>query len=535
MSTIAMSRTRPIIKWDSGLLFRLPDELLVQVLEELDFRTLARCRQVCKLLLTIINGAAALQYKIELGVAGMENGPSRAPFGTADRLARLKKHQQAWDALQSHEPIRWISMEERGVWELYGNVLAQAKDPTTLCFQQLPSIIRGIDSKEWTLENFDFVIRDFGMDPAQDLLVLVQSPHASIHEPYRIHLRHLSSGERHSIASTNAILIHSSRTDNYSFTTIQVSGDLLGILFADPVEDDVQLIVWNWTTGTRICRVIDEDIGSFAFLTSRHVLLALAGPDYDEDVLGPVLFVIDVFQHAGTGTDTLLQSDYLCKFSLPQLSEQVIHYSVLIRSDPAPAWKPHPDLKVPFYTARHERLLVLTLNVIEETRRFRSFLLLVPSSTLTYRIDAGASASDRRVFQWEDWGPTGTRLIRAPAQHTRVWVCHVFGMKFAFKHIANDKTEICIMDFNWLPVMRQKAEDSDDLELNLKDQMTTIRSGRIFENPVSTSLPYRSRSIVLDLPSGEGPIPLTAVMLSEDSLIMVADMPGIRKFGIITY
>ena len=61
-----------------------------------------------------------------------------------------------------------------GVWELYGNVLAQAQGERTLHFKQIPSAIRGIQGTEWTIPDVGCKMRDFGMDPAQDLLVVIE-------------------------------------------------------------------------------------------------------------------------------------------------------------------------------------------------------------------------------------------------------------------------------------------------------------------------------------------------------------------------
>ena len=65
-------------------------------------------------------------------------------------------------------------MRRGGVWELYGGVLAQAEGESKLVCAQLPSVIRRIEEKEWTIEDVGVKIRDFGMDPAQDLLIIIE-------------------------------------------------------------------------------------------------------------------------------------------------------------------------------------------------------------------------------------------------------------------------------------------------------------------------------------------------------------------------
>ena len=117
-----------------------------------------------------------MQYIIELAAAGQVNGPEASGTSSASRLEALKKHQSSWDNLKWSRELR-IPMEHGGLWEFYGGVLAQSTAGGTLTFTQLPSDLRSIEEKVWTLgPNLGVVVRDFGMDPSQDLLVLIESP-----------------------------------------------------------------------------------------------------------------------------------------------------------------------------------------------------------------------------------------------------------------------------------------------------------------------------------------------------------------------
>ena len=60
------------------------------------------------------------------------------------------------------------------VWELYGNVLAQSEGKRTVHFKQIPSAIRGIEGKEWTIPDVGCNITEIGTDPAQDLLLVIE-------------------------------------------------------------------------------------------------------------------------------------------------------------------------------------------------------------------------------------------------------------------------------------------------------------------------------------------------------------------------
>lgn len=141
--------------------------------------------QVCRLFRAIISEAVIFQYKIELGANGMEDGPSSA-LSAAHRLEKLKKHQAAWDELKWTED-KTVDMSIGHVWELYGGVLAQSNLNRAIFCRQLPSHLRGIEEKTWTVDISSFDLRDFTMDPSQDLLAIAEKPrsmYVSIYHRY---------------------------------------------------------------------------------------------------------------------------------------------------------------------------------------------------------------------------------------------------------------------------------------------------------------------------------------------------------------
>lgn len=114
----------------------------------------------------------ALQYTVALATAGQQDGSS-SRLSTAVRSQMLADHQDAWRKLEWSEHTS-VPMKPGGVWELYGGVFAESSmDRETLFFRQLPSRLRGIETREWHVD-VGFHIRDFGMDPSQDLLVALQ-------------------------------------------------------------------------------------------------------------------------------------------------------------------------------------------------------------------------------------------------------------------------------------------------------------------------------------------------------------------------
>jgi len=202
----------------------------------------------------------------------MDGPPS--PLTAADRIALLKEHNAAWESLRWKESNN-LPMQQGHVWELSGGVFAQSSSSNLLHFRRLPSQCRNIEEKSWRVA-LDIDIRDFTMDPGQDLLVVIEKPrsplpyvhplsyifpilnllyynsnHSEIVRQIRIHLRSLTTGDKHRLAPQLPLLIHDlnvqeARRMTY---TLQVCGNLLGVLFTSHVVPVSGLTVWNWTTG----------------------------------------------------------------------------------------------------------------------------------------------------------------------------------------------------------------------------------------------------------------------------------------------
>ncbi|KAH9910844.1 hypothetical protein B0H21DRAFT_492444 [Amylocystis lapponica] len=78
-------------------------DVLTPILDSLAVRDLLACKQVSRYLLEVIDGSERLQYKIDLAVAGMVDGPPSA-LCTAERRSMLREYQKAWCSLEL--PVR---------------------------------------------------------------------------------------------------------------------------------------------------------------------------------------------------------------------------------------------------------------------------------------------------------------------------------------------------------------------------------------------------------------------------------------------
>jgi hypothetical protein len=102
----------------------------------------------------------------------MVDGPPGS-LTTSERLELLRSYEASWKNIQWGEH-NTVSYPQGPASELYGNVWAHSRGSNAIDFVQLPSRLRGISMRQWTLR-FDFDVRDFSMDPSQDLLVLIEN------------------------------------------------------------------------------------------------------------------------------------------------------------------------------------------------------------------------------------------------------------------------------------------------------------------------------------------------------------------------
>ncbi|KAJ3528106.1 hypothetical protein NM688_g8037 [Phlebia brevispora] len=511
----------------------LPRELIVRILGYLPYNDLLRCMEVCKSLCDMSH-SVELRYKVELAAAGMEDGSSSA-LSTADRLRRLEEHQVAW------RDLRWksetvVPMLRGGVWELYGGVLAQSRGRETLVFRQIPSEIRGIEEKVWENE-IGFRIRDFGMDPAQDLLVVIESPNGNgIH---RIHLLTVSAAKPHPQACRPAVISHSPNGANFSFA-IQVSGEHIGVLFIGSTHDsESELLIWNWHTGMLEMALHGRELASFSFLTNQHVLVGFVQAvflDHPQDP--PSLRVYD-FENCAKEPVHILDAGYEYALDFPPMQPDGAVLAAAIRSDPSPIWKPSEDLSVPFYTARNDRLFVITCWVAEG-HHITTLILYIPSSTVLKYLSIPEKTEENHHFPWDAWGPSGTRMRMAPAGHSMVWVCYVYGQCFVAPY--RERTQalttprgpkmVQLFNFNQLAVQRAWSRGEQELEnTEIITGPSTVQLS-VFTQPIQTSLPYLWKKVCVPYHADRT---FDAVMLAEDAIITVTSDPDCREYRILSF
>lgn len=258
-------------------ILQLPPEIIILIITNLSSNDILRLSEVhliippsrtltsliypqtCQLLHKLVETSASIRYQIEREVANVVHGESC--LSSADCLTLLKKTEYNWATLRFSR-VEEVKSRQGNLWELFGGVLAFSLRPSDhfntyegLSFTELPSAVRATASETRRLTNLGSNIRDFGMDPAQDLLIIIEVIQAPVR--YLVKLLTMSTGQPHPLASQPTL----SCSDRLSFIrynfVIQVMGDFLGVLLHTTLQNHFiilqdQFLLWNWKTGHKV-------------------------------------------------------------------------------------------------------------------------------------------------------------------------------------------------------------------------------------------------------------------------------------------
>jgi len=183
---------------ETSRLLLLPSELLIENLRHLDYLSILRCSsvctpryslhgilelirvtlQVCRQLKAVVDSSVELQYRIELGLDYMLDGPPSI-LTTAERLERLRALRRAWTLFEWKREIRVPMSGDCQAYELVGGVFAKTSGDILSRIGSRHFVSTWLPSSSdpgHTLVRGDLGIatKDFAIDPTQDLIALVK-------------------------------------------------------------------------------------------------------------------------------------------------------------------------------------------------------------------------------------------------------------------------------------------------------------------------------------------------------------------------
>ncbi|KAJ8472877.1 hypothetical protein ONZ45_g16497 [Pleurotus djamor] len=435
---------------------------------------------------------------------------SRFDFDPSQKLRMLRQYQTAWANMNLKvakvvKPLPTSSSPP----ECFGGIFAYHDfNVEKLMLYQLPSVVRNIPWREWSVQAIDDnILRDFAIDPSQDLLIFIEnSPLAP--GMFRFHRMALSSGQHHELTESTSPIQHED-TDHYRFT-LRVCARSLAALFVGEAELG-RLVIWDWQTGQRKQIFEHTPIRHFAFMDEEHILLATYLRD-EQSRIYPGLSVLDLLHDASQAQGSA-RIAYTLAF--PPLTREAQAHSMKIFADPSPAHQPHHSLQTPFCIPTNARIFIIVLwnindtpiNIIAHGRQLRSFA-------------KSPHTSSSGVIHWDKWGPSSTRLVpdsfisnsgasRREATYGEKYV-GIMASDSSYRH------KIQFFDFNQETFRCTLANQNrrGNWEFWPANRPSTLKAG-FFAEDLVTRLPCRQMYRIIQTPS-----PLLSIIFAEDCLIL---------------
>ncbi|KAH8099920.1 hypothetical protein BXZ70DRAFT_1065024 [Cristinia sonorae] len=390
----------------------LPNEILEIILLGVEVQSVVRVRQVCRKFNGLICNSISIQYRIELVIDGLEDGP---PGGKSisDRLETLRSRRSAWTAMQpTYERVIEFQIPNamnicpriatRGhfAWVAWANDSEQAH----LHILQVPSVYRGIPEKEWVIEggvgNGDGVsfasAECVAIEPDEDLLVVVENRDGD----FTPVLRSLTTGQYHPEAIESEL--PSMEGVEYDVVVVDVFQQYACVLFNGFWGDIKQVHLYNWKTG-EILLYMEYMPAGFAFVSEQYFLIAHS----NRDDVRMTLSVFDLRTFPRDDAIFMSKPSDVAIVATAQLHLPIYKGEAMqiIASSPHPR-KHHAN--VPFYVGDNQVFVIRATLEDDQT-----LTLVVPWSTIQRGIRK-CQEERKQSLEWGEWGPKGYSPIPEP-------------------------------------------------------------------------------------------------------------------------
>ncbi|KAH9974184.1 hypothetical protein BJV74DRAFT_798906 [Russula compacta] len=248
----------------SSNLLSLPEEIILKILAEGDYRAILACKCTCRRIHHIISGSISLRYSVELAANGMQHG-SCFSLGKIQCLEMLAAYEAAWRTLSWSDNA---SVDMLVGWgppiSVSGNVIGFGSKPDVprkeLLLLRTPSKLRNVTMKSWRLQ-LPYDVHDVCMDSSQDLLIYYTGVKS-------FHVCSLLSGGTHPLAQHIGVF-NATSSWRYRVGSMRICGDN----FAVASEQGLYISVWNWKSGEHISDFTASLQSSvFTFLDNYRIL-----------------------------------------------------------------------------------------------------------------------------------------------------------------------------------------------------------------------------------------------------------------------
>ncbi|CAE6353608.1 unnamed protein product [Rhizoctonia solani] len=419
----------------------LPTESVVHILLLLPPADIRTCKAVCRQLLAAIRESPELQYLLELDVLGYSpplNPLDSLSFGDKirvlqeRRLVRINETQDTAMRAVKFEKVGSLSANIR----YYGGVLAVGKPSIDVTRQlqvyQLTSSNKRTAYSSIVLHDLGVEAHDFIFDPDLDLLVLLERVNTLADDnadlEMRLHLRSLSTGQTHPLASTPVLMNTFKFTTTYGEAGFQISGKHISILcYTNSRLDNSspKIYVWNWITGELVASTEVPGMG-FAFISEDIFVVPASRYKWNgPDTIGSLLVYTITDTHPGgrarhiaslrlpaTTTGPCHSQCHFVATSLPPLPIGVDGHLQMMPSKRV--YEIGPDSH---YLCLH----IKAFNIANMHGEMANGMLFIPASSIhraLNKITTSQSLTPTHV-SWEEWANgtswVNTRLLRRSA------------------------------------------------------------------------------------------------------------------------
>ncbi|KAF8876443.1 hypothetical protein CPB84DRAFT_1795842 [Gymnopilus junonius] len=520
------------------LLVALPQEIVIHILSNLDYSSLLCCGSTCRLLYEICKDSLELQYIIELAIDGFKKPITNAPH--SELVSRLHNLRRSWAELDCKQFKKIELKNQCRAYELVAGLFAMS-DGHGLSLAWLPSSTMPGRSLEYP--SLGFLVRDFAIDPTQDLIVILEDDHNPVvfadNRHVRLHIRTISTIEFHPAASHGILEfdIPSDETFGNSISTalIEIAVDIVAMYITKGfLSARSRVLIWNWRNGIL---VYDSDVIGDALPPTAHHFSLLSRDSF----LLTVTYSGGTLQlHTFSPTSPTLSPTSLCgTFHLPPIQPHSNLFQMTVHTGPISAShaaqctfsntpEAHVLVLTLFYSIAHRddaphsatyTLFVHKRTFLEYVTRFRrqqevSLVHDGVEGTRTPSVD----------LDWESWAEQSTRFI--PTLSPRPWLRYVHGARVIFNY-QNQQT-FKVLNFN-IPSSTSISSTSTSststsstsipaqhFDFEPHEEPTTGYPTYLFQKDFVTRLPYYSTTRRVEVEAEGG---FYACMIDEERVI----------------
>ncbi|KAI8985588.1 hypothetical protein BD414DRAFT_522797 [Trametes punicea] len=497
VKTRPMSTLQVTVCSDRHLL-ALAEELLVIALLELDAADILSCAKVCRTLRDVIRRTPRVQYKLQLGLAGMIDGPaSDVPVVT--RLEHLRAYRTTWSHGATPSKTVTLSKGSHQCFFLAGLVVYEDAEGLKIVRPAEHAISGGAAEVVACLQyrehlpDPEFSLNGCAVDHAQDLVIVTQLLLGET--PQMFFLSISQKGAFHPLAARSKFEGEAELGLSIEpAEKLDICGDLVAWTLRQ--TDNTETTVLNWKTGHVIWASGEWHDDNPNFYMCCHFL----DPTRIAVVENTRIHVhkVDPSEANGNGS----YADGVCTLELPALQGGMYSHGVKSEMQRPSAFAGDAPL---FQRDPALTLLAIKFSACRDPTgynraRCKAFLVLVPVAAILLQADAVRRNGDGEthgsgavIVPWEEWSSFGARVVELGNEPC-------YSMQMMGSTCMLSPREGC-QDANhkYLLEAHPLVEDAPDPQPDLAEAALQLRQSiedpERFARPIDSTLPCRIRAL----------------------------------------